>query len=67
MLNTLESEKKWKKINNKQTTFMQFLTYSVVQSNANMISKRLVDWWADRKQIDKLTICKKVYLIISTK
>lgn len=55
------------KINNKQTTFMQFLTYSVVQSNANMISKRLVDWWADRKQIDKLTICKKVYLIISTK
>lgn len=67
MLNTLESEKKWKKINNKQTTFMQFLTYSVVQSNANMISKKLVDWWADRKQIDKLTICKKVYLIISTK
>lgn len=55
------------KINNKQTTFMQFLTYSVVQLNANMISKRLVDWWADRKQIDKLTICKKVYLIISTK
>lgn len=39
---------------------MQFLTYSVIQSNANMISKRLADWWVDRKQFEFITTCKKV-------